>query len=302
MTLPPGPLHHVSALTNDLHALHAFYTTTLGLSELARTVNQDSPGMPHFFYGHPGTVGSEITFFLMPRAAREHRGRDAVSLTTFRVPPGALPFWAARLSGAGVPYHGLREYGPWRGIEFDDPSGTRLALIADPAAEAETAPGRGNIPAEAALRGLGFARADVTDPAPVRDLMAALGVPSEAHGDETVLRLGSGPQGEYRLRHRPHSPPARPGSGGVHHVALRVQGGAALGAHADALNAAGIAHSGLRERHWFTSLYLGAGGLVVELATDGPGFPHAGSGELELPPFLEPRRAQIEATLPPLPH
>ena len=47
------------------------------------------------------------------------------------------------------------------------------------------------------------------------------------------------------------------------------------------------------------------GGILIEIATDGPGFasdePLATMGEtLALPPFLEPRRAQIEAGLKPL--
>jgi glyoxalase family protein len=63
-------------------------------------------------------------------------------------------------------------------------------------------------------------------------------------------------------------------------------------------------NSGIVDRHYFTSAYVREpGGVLFELATDGPGFEVDGplDGErLSLPPFLEPRRAEIEAQLRPI--
>ena len=68
-----------------------------------------------------------------------------------------------------------------------------------------------------------------------------------------------------------------------------------------------VANSGLVDRFYFQSLYFRIpGGILFEIATDGPGFTADGEdaarlGErLSLPPFLEPRRAEIEAGLRPL--
>ena len=68
----------------------------------------------------------------------------------------------------------------------------------------------------------------------------------------------------------------------------------------------GVRTSGEVERFYFTSLYFREpNGILFEIATDGPGFaadePLETLGEsLALPPFLEGRRASIEAGLKPL--
>ena len=60
------------------------------------------------------------------------------------------------------------------------------------------------------------------------------------------------------------------------------------------------------DRNYFRSVYFREpGGILFEIATDEPGFaidePAAELGRsLRLPPALEPRRAEIEAVLPPL--
>jgi glyoxalase family protein len=60
------------------------------------------------------------------------------------------------------------------------------------------------------------------------------------------------------------------------------------------------------DRFWFQSVYFTEpGGVLFELATDGPGFAvdedpaHLGE-TLVLPPWLEPNRERIEAVLPTL--
>ncbi len=64
--------------------------------------------------------------------------------------------------------------------------------------------------------------------------------------------------------------------------------------------------SGEVERYYFRSIYYREpNGVLLELATDGPGFtadePREALGQrLSLPPFLESRRADIEAKLKPL--
>src|SRR5207237_456295 len=68
----------------------------------------------------------------------------------------------------------------------------------------------------------------------------------------------------------------------------------------------GVPNSGEIDRFYFRSLYFREpNGILFEIATDGPGFatdePLQTLGEkLALPPFLEPRRKEIEAGLKPL--
>jgi glyoxalase family protein len=60
------------------------------------------------------------------------------------------------------------------------------------------------------------------------------------------------------------------------------------------------------DRFWFMSVYFREpGGVLFEIATDGPGFgvdeyPGTLGEKLVLPPWLEPQRADIRAALPSL--
>jgi glyoxalase family protein len=75
----------------------------------------------------------------------------------------------------------------------------------------------------------------------------------------------------------------------------------------EALNSAGIPHSGIIDRHYFHSVYFREpGGVLFELATEEPGFTVDGPVEdfgkrIILPPWLEQDRAAVEARLTPLP-
>lgn len=319
MTTPlraaPHGLHHVSALSADIARNHDFYTRVLGLRLVKKTVNQDSPGMYHLFYADgAGSPGSDMTFFDFPRAAREHRGSDSVTLTTFRVTgAGTLAFWAGRLSAHGVPHSGVTTVDGRAHLSLEDVDGSRLALVEDGGAGPRGVPNPlTDVPAAHQLQGLGYSGVTVSDLGPVREFLerglnlrevrasVAGGVSTHVFG-----MAGNGPHTELHVSVRPDLPPHRPGAGSVHHVALRVHG-RDLRAWAAHLEGAGYSHSGEVDRHYFRSVYVRApGGLVVELATDEPGFTvdeapaDLGRG-LALPPFLEPRRATIEAHLRPL--
>ena len=104
-------------------------------------------------------------------------------------------------------------------------------------------------------------------------------------------------------------PPAERGrqsAGTVHHVAWGTTD-AEQGAWLERLNEAGVPNSGIIDRHYFHSLYFREpGGVLFELATEEPGFTstarsRSSARRIILPPWLERRRAQVEARLTPLP-
>ena len=130
--------------------------------------------------------------------------------------------------------------------------------------------------------------------------------PDDASHTVRVYEMGPGGAGaELHVAVQPGLPVTRPGAGGVHHVAFRTPD-ADYDAWAERLNTLGIPNSGKVDRYYFRSLYFREpNGILFEIATDGPGFatdePLATLGEkLALPPFLEPRRKEIEAGLKPL--
>src|SRR5688572_1248446 len=126
-------VHHVSALSAHIDRTHDFYTRVLGLRPVIKTVNQDAPSMYHLFFGDgAGSPGSDMTVFDMPNAAREHRGNNSISRTTFRVAgERALAYWAARLTEHGVAHLGVATRDGRLVLDFDDAVGTQLSLVDD---------------------------------------------------------------------------------------------------------------------------------------------------------------------------
>ena len=313
---PLGGIHHVSALSADIAANHDFYTQVLGLRLVKKTVNQDSPGMYHLFYADGvGSPGTDMTFFDFPRAAREHRGTDSITRTTFRV-TGAdtLSVWAARLDDLGIPHGEIHVRDGRLHLDLEDVDGTRLSLIDDGGDGPRGEPNpHTELHPDDQIQGLGYSAFTVADLTPTHDLLTrGLNLTEsrvyELDGFPThVYDLGDGgPHAELHVTVRDDLPRAKPGAGGVHHVALRVHEQADMARWLLHLAAQGFGNSGLVDRHYFRSIYIRDGnGLVIELATDGPGFATDESvddlgARLALPPFLEPRRATIEAHLRPL--
>lgn len=322
MTLRPTGIHHVSALTNDIARNHDFYTRVMGLRLVKKTVNQDDPSMYHLLYADAvGSPGSDMTFFDMPRAAREHKGNRSITRTTFRVEGEAsLKYWAQRLKEHGIELSHLVERDGRLHLDFEDPDGLPVSLV-DDGGVGDAHPWEGSpVPPQHQLRGLGYSVITVPELAPTHDFLTGVlnleAARSYPHPDATVretapevhvyLMEAEGPAAEIHVAVRPDLPRARYGSGGVHHVALRVPDDKQYHQWTQRLVGAGVDFSGEVDRYYFKSLYVREpGGIMFELATDGPGFqsdePLEMLGErLALPPFLEGRREQIEARLRPV--
>lgn len=101
-------------------------------------------------------------------------------------------------------------------------------------------------------------------------------------------------------------PSEKPGRGSIHHLAIRVKNGEELQYWANQVQERGFFSSKIIDRYFFKSLYFReSNGILFEIATDGPGFTVDESVEslgvkLDLPPFLEDKRATIEANLEPI--
>jgi glyoxalase family protein len=306
--------HHLTAVTATAAQNHDFYTRVLGLRLVKKTVNQDDVSAYHLFYADgKASPGTDITFFDWP-AARERRGTRSVVETGFRVAPGAsLEWWRNRFHALGVPHSSVFERGGRKVVEFQDPEGQRLSLAEDSGAGGAHPWEKSTVPGEHQVRGLGPIRMSVPDLGPTDAVltgvlnMAAEGAYLLAGAKVHVYRMGgSGPESELHVQVDPGLPAARQGAGGVHHVAFRTPDEGQYGAWEKRLAALGMPSSGPVNRFYFRSLYFREpGGVLFEIATDGPGFaadePLESLGKrLALPPFLEARRAEIEGRLKPL--
>jgi glyoxalase family protein len=307
-------IHHLTAVTADAPGNHAFYTGTLGLRLVKKTVNQDDVSAYHLFYADGlASPGTDLTFFDWP-VGRERRGTNSIVRTGLRVAGAdSLAWWAERLAASGVSHDGIRERDGRATFDFDDPEGQRLSLVDDggegPAHPWEKSP----VPAEHQIRGLGPIVVSVPDLGPtdlvLTDVMAMRRAREYRDGSGAVHVYVMGEGGaaaELHVRVEPDLPPARQGAGGVHHVAFRTPDDETYRACAERLRARRVPSSGPVDRFYFKSLYFREpNGILFEIATDGPGFaadePLETLGEsLALPPFLEPRRREIEAGLEPL--
>ncbi|MGC5779696.1 ring-cleaving dioxygenase [Methylobacterium sp. NFXW15] len=303
-------IHHLTAVTARAADNLAFYTGVLGLRLVKKTVNQDDVSAYHLFYADGlASPGTDITFFDWP-AAPERRGSGSIARTHLRV-AGALDAWCERLDRAGVKRAAPEMRDGRLTLDFEDPEGQRLALVDDGGAGDAHPWGRSPVPAPEQIRGLGPIRLAVAAPDRTGAVLTGLmGMRRERTFDAPEGRIevyamgGGGPAAEIQLLHDT-SAPARAGAGGVHHVAFRIPD-AEYGDWADRLRTNRVPSSGPVDRYYFRSLYFREpNGILFEIATDGPGFasdePMESLGErLALPPFLEPRRAEIEAGLVPL--
>jgi len=310
-------IHHLTAVSAKPRENLAFYTGLLGMRLVKKTVNQDAVSAYHLFYADgKANPGTDLTFFDFP-SPPDQRGTNSISRTGLRVAgETTLLFWRDRLKAAGVTVRDVMEVDGRLTLPFEDGEGQRLVLV-DDGGKGPSAPwDRSPVPAEHQIRGLGpivltvhdlartaFVLTDVMNMRRARDY--------QAHGAHIhVFAMGeaneSHPAAELHVLEDKISPVARQGAGGVHHVAFRTPDEASYHAWTARLNELRIPNSGEIDRFYFRSLYFREpNGILFEIATDGPGFatdePMETLGErLALPPFLEPRRAEIEAGLKPI--
>ncbi len=304
-------LHHISGITGKIEANHAFYTQTLGMRLVKKTVNQDDTRAYHLFYADQrGSPGSDVTFFDWANAAPERHGNHSISRTGLRVASNdSLAWWHERLTQAGILVSSPETRNNRLTFDFSDPEGQRFSLIADSSAD-NIVPWTSQIPAEHAIRGLGAVTLTVPQAKPTTEVltqamnMKQIGEYNNNKHNTLVFQMTQGGSNtEVHLEVRPDLPPARPGAGGMHHVAFRVPNAAAHAAWLERLSSFGIRHSGLIDRYYFKAAYFREpNGILFEISSDDPGFatdePEATLGQhLALPPFLENRRVDIEKHL-----
>ena len=310
-------LHHVSGITGKIEQNHAFYTQTLGMRLVKKTVNQDDTRAYHLFYADQrGSPGSDITFFDWAKATPERFGNHSISRTGLRVGSSdSLMWWAERLSNAGIKTSHPKERHSRLTLDFSDPEGQRLSLIADSSLD-NIVPWTAQIPSQNAIRGLGAVSLTVPQAKPTIEVltkvmnMKQIGEYASPNNDQYAVLVYQMTQGgsatEVHLEVRPDLAPARPGAGGMHHVAFRVADAVAHAAWLERLSSFGIRHSGLVDRYYFKAAYFREpNGILFEISTDDPGFATDESEDtlgqrLALPPFLENQRAEIQKHLKPL--
>jgi glyoxalase family protein len=262
MASAPTGLHHFTAIASDPQRNADFYARTLGLRLIKQTVNFDAPDVYHLYYGDgKGTPGTVMTFFPWPGTPRGRRGTGQATTTSFSVPEGSLGWWQQRLAALGVETPAVEDRGTEEALAFEDPDGLLIELVAHAGTDPDVPWEGSEVPGEHQIRAFHSVTLTESGRAPTSELLTGL--------------LGFELLEERPDRHRY----------GVD---------------------AGVSVTPIIDRQYFHSIYFREpGGVLFEIATDNPGFdtdePLLELGrKLQLPPWLEPNREQIQAALPKL--
>jgi len=289
-------VHHVTCITGDAPGNVEYYTGTLGLRLVKKTVNQDDPTVYHLFYADErGSPGSDITFFEYPDSRPGRAGAGMVHRIVWRVASTeALDFWEQRVGGE-------RDEGVLR---FADPEGLEHELAVVETEDAPLVADHPDIPKELALQGFDGVRAYSTDPEASRAALEET-LAFDLAGDAKWEARGAERGGFYAYDPAPPEPGAT-GAGAVHHVAWA----STMDDHEEwqqRVARAGMRPTPIIDRFWFRSIYFREpSGVLFEIATLGPGFDidedseHLGEA-LVLPPDFEHLRDKLEQVLTPLP-
>ncbi|WP_102275597.1 ring-cleaving dioxygenase [Cytobacillus massiliigabonensis] len=304
--------HHISMITKSAKQNNYFYRDVLGLRRVKMTVNQDDPSMYHLFYGDKtGSAGTELSFFEIPLAGRTYRGTNAITQIGLLIPTEAsLIYWKNRFEEYGVQHSEITTYANKPALHFEDSEGLRMVLLVSTGEKArhwETWE-KSTVPVEHQIQGMGSVEMTV------RRLDKLASTLTQVFGyievsrmeDEAIFQSIRGQVfGEIVVKSL-DGPSEKPGRGSIHHLAIRVKDEVELAYWDKQVQTRGFHSSGIVDRFYFKSLYFReSNGILFEIATDGPGFTIDGDIEtlgenLDLPPFLESRRTEIEENLQPI--
>lgn len=305
--------HHISMITKNAQMNNQFYQNVLGLRRVKKTVNQDDPSMYHLFYGDlMGSAGTELSFFELPIAGRTTRGTNAITQIGLLVPSfESLEFWKKRFERLGVKHGEITTYAGRAALPFEDSEGLRLVLLnnnGEPIPEHWSAWENSEVEYEHRILGMGTVEITVRYiERTARVLKDMFGYVEKNRTENKAIYQSIEGQafGEIVLKQQ-SGPVEKPGRGSIHHLAIRVKNEEELKFWAEMVKERGFHSTGIVDRYYFQSLYFrDSNGILFEIATDGPGFTRDSTVEalgknLDLPPFLEGRRAEIEAKLKPI--
>lgn len=307
-------IHHVTAITSSAEKNYEFFTFTLGMRLVKKTVNQDDIQTYHLFFADDkGSAGTDMTFFDFPGIPKGTHGTNEIYKTAFRVPSDeALDYWLKRFEKYDVKNSGIKEVFGKKTISFVDFDDQQYMLISDEnnkGVAAGTPWKKGPVPLEYAITGLGPIHVRIADFDYFKKMLeTVMGFHEIAkEGSLHLFEVGEGGNGaQVIVEHSALLPNGRQGFGTLHHAAFRVEDTSVLEEWIERMQSFGFSTSGYVDRFFFESLYARvAPGILFEWATDGPGFmgdePYETVGEiLSLPPFLEGKREQIEAAVRPI--
>jgi glyoxalase family protein len=303
-------LHHITAIAGDPQRNHDFYTATLGLRLVKKTVNFDDPQTYHLYYGDKtGTPGTILTFFPWPRVRQGKNGAGMATEIGYSVPKGSLEFWKKRFEELEVRHDRIDERFGERFLSFLDPDGLWLSLIETKQDDNRKAWTTRETGEEVAIKGFHSVTLKLRSIAQTADLLKSVFAYEQVGRDGNIFRFKT-PAVENAavidILESPDAPEGLNAGGTNHHIAFRVENEEVQMAIREKIVERGLFITEKIDRDYFFSLYFREpGGVLFEIATDNPGFTRDESVEslgssLQLPERYELIRDKIERALPEL--
>lgn len=306
MTMKTLGIHHITAIVGDPQENVDFYAGVLGLRLVKKTVNFGDKVRYHLYFGNEGgKPGTLITFFAWPGAENGKVGDGQVGVSSYVVPVGAMKFWEQRLENFDVSYTKTERFGE-QYMQFEDPHGLRLEIV-----EREEGVNSewefGGVTRDVAIKGLGGATlfsSKASETAKV--LESVMGFDLVANeGDYTRFRSASDLGNVIDVLSTSIGKGVN-GPGVVHHIAWRATDDTEHLAWKKHVENDGFDVTDVKDRNYFKAIYFREhGGILFEIATDGPGFAHDESLEtmgesIMLPEQFESEREKLEEILIPV--
>lgn len=300
-------IHHISIISGDAQTNANFYVKKLGLRMVLKSVNQDDPGTYHLFYANAeGEPGSSITFFPWKRAVKSNRGTGEVERISFSVPRDSISYWKERFDELEIPTGDPFDRFGKTVLPFEDPDGLKLEIVEDERSENLSGWKGSEVPLDKAIRGFWGANLLLTQTKETAEILTdILGFEKTSEeGNQALFETGSSLGHSIILEKADSAQYGKTGRGTVHHIAFRTKDEEELKEFRQKVIAKGLSPTNIIDRHVFKSVYFQTpGGVLFEMATDGPGYQTVASSnekmgkELFLPDFLEPKRDMIEQRL-----
>ncbi|NGP89271.1 VOC family protein [Fodinibius halophilus] len=301
-------IHHISIISGDGQRNANFYIKALGLRMMIKTVNQDDPSNYHLFYTNgSGKPGSSITFFPWPMAKLGKHGSGEATTVSFVVPSESMGYWAERFGAKGINFDGPFERFGKQLMGFQDPDRLQLELVFDPEINNLKKWTGSTVPEEHGIRGFWGTTMRLTETEETANILESVfGFEEKATEENATLYQTGSEIGNSVILEQVEPKDGRSGRGTVHHVAFRATDRKKLQQMRQQVLDLGLSPTEIVNRHFFRSVYFKSpGGVLFEIATDGPGYKAVQDEEdlgqaLYLPDWLESRRDMIEKRLPPI--
>ncbi len=263
-------IHHISSMVGDAQENIDFYAGVLAYRLVKKTLNYEDKTMYHLYYGNNEGNTGLVTTFPMKHLKKGEVGSGQMGIASFGIRAASFDFWQERLDKFGLLTNEYSRFNTRR-LTFRDLDGLKLEFIETDKGPKNTWAFNG-VKEEQAI--IGIERSILYSKKPEKTLHLLTNILGYELVDEDeemyLLQVHNGFGGFLELV---KEAPSRgiPGVGTVHHIALAVKNDE-IEAWKLKLEEHGYRPTNVKNRKYFKSLYFReAGGILFELATEGPG-------------------------------